>query len=157
MAAFCSLPLEDLSSDEVIILRQLSENAASNTFCNVENGDSVWKMHAVGELADSGGRNSRYRRIAPVKINEYPCKGHFFQQWKAWEKNRDRPCLPAMKLADSLAARWPGLRLEFRRALGLEIERHSSADEILQGFLIDLVAFVDVDGAPYVGVEAGVE
>jgi hypothetical protein len=28
------------------------------------------------------------------------------------------------------------------------MERHCSADEILQGRLIDLVAFVDVDGAP---------
>ena len=60
---------------------------------------------------------------------------------------------PAMKLAGPLAARSPGLRL----ALALEIERHCSADEILQGRLIDLVAFVDVDGAPGIPVEAGVE
>ncbi len=60
---------------------------------------------------------------------------------------------PAMKLVDPLAARSPGLRL----ALALEIERHCSADEILQGGLIDLVAFVDVDGAPDIPVEAGVE
>ena len=52
-----------------------------------------------------------------------------------------------------LAARPPGLRL----ALALEIERHCSADEILQSRLIDLVAFVDVDGAPDIPVEAGVE
>ncbi len=58
-----------------------------------------------------------------------------------------------MKLVGSLAARPPGLRL----ALALEIERHRSADEILQGRLIDLVAFVDVDGAPQIPVEAGVE
>src|SRR5512138_1755557 len=51
---------------------------------------------------------------------------------------------PAMKLAGPLAARSPGLRL----ALALEIERHGSTDEILQGRRIDLVAFVDVDGAP---------
>ena len=51
---------------------------------------------------------------------------------------------------------WPvGPRL--RLALALEIERHGSADEILQGRLIDLVAFVDVDGAPDIPVEAGVE
>src|SRR6202521_2632644 len=49
----------------------------------------------------------------------------------------------AMKLFGPLAARSPGLRL----ALALEIERHCSAEEILQGRLIDLVAFVDVDGA----------
>ena len=60
---------------------------------------------------------------------------------------------PAMKLAGPLAARSPGLRL----ALAHEIERHCSADEILQARLIDLVAFVDVDGAPDIPVEAGVE
>ena len=60
---------------------------------------------------------------------------------------------PAMKLVGPLAARSPGLRL----VLALEIERHCSADEILQGRLIDLVAFVDVDGAPGIPLEAGVE
>src|SRR6202790_5424505 len=60
---------------------------------------------------------------------------------------------PEMKLVGPLAARSPGLRL----ALALEFERHCSADEILQGRLIDLVAFVDVDGAPDIPVEAGVE
>jgi hypothetical protein len=58
-----------------------------------------------------------------------------------------------MKLVGQLAPRSPGLRL----ALGLEIERHRSADKIVQGRLIDLVAFVDVDGAPDIPVEAGVE
>jgi len=67
-------------------------------------------------------------------------------QWEIWPG-------PAMKLAGPLAARLPGLRL----ALALEIERHCSADEIPQGRLIDLVAFVDVDGAPDIPVEAGVE
>jgi len=56
-----------------------------------------------------------------------------------------------------LAARSPGLRLGLRLALALEIERHGSADEILQGRLIDLVAFVDVDGAPDIPLEAGAE
>ena len=46
-----------------------------------------------------------------------------------------------------------GLRL----GLALEIERHCSADEILQGRLIDLLVFVDIDGAPDIPVEAGVE
>ena len=59
----------------------------------------------------------------------------------------------AMRLAGPFAARSPGLWL----ALALEIERHCSADEILQGRLIDLIAFVDVDGAPDIPVEAGVE
>src|SRR5437879_2587505 len=56
-----------------------------------------------------------------------------------------------MKLVGPLAARSPGPRL------ALEIERHCSADEVLQGRLIDLVALVDVDGAPDIPVEAGVE
>ena len=56
-----------------------------------------------------------------------------------------------MKLIGPLAARSPGLRL------ALEIERHCSADEVLQCRLIDLVALVDVDGAPDIPVEAGVE
>ena len=55
---------------------------------------------------------------------------------------------PAMKLVGPLAARSPELRL----ALALEIERHCSADELLQGRFIDLVAFVDVDGAPDIPV-----
>ena len=58
-----------------------------------------------------------------------------------------------MNLVGPLAARSAWLRL----ALALEIERHGSADEILQGRLIDLVAFVDVDGAPDIPVQAGVE
>ncbi len=60
---------------------------------------------------------------------------------------------PARKLVGPLAARSPGLRL----ALALEIERHCGADEILQGRLIDLVAITDVDGAPDIPIEAGVE
>ena len=60
-----------------------------------------------------------------------------------------------MKLAGPLAARSPGLRLGL--AFALEIERHCSADEILQGRLIDPVALVDVDGAPDIPIEAGVE
>ncbi|MEA3005712.1 MAG: hypothetical protein QOI94_981, partial [Acidobacteriaceae bacterium] len=44
---------------------------------------------------------------------------------------------PGINLAGLLAAHSPGLRF----ALALEIERHCSADEILQGRLIDLVAF----------------
>ncbi len=58
-----------------------------------------------------------------------------------------------MKLDGPLAAGSPGLRLGLRLVVALEIERHCSADEILQGRLIDLVAFVDVDGAPDIPVE----
>ena len=74
----------------------------------------------------------------------------FSNMWPAMPLKRPGP---AMKLVGPLAARSPGLRL----ALALEIERHCSADEILQGRLIDLVAFMDVDGAPGIPVEAGVE
>ena len=52
-----------------------------------------------------------------------------------------------------LAARSPGLGFGRARA----IERHGSADESLQGTHVDLVAFVDVDRAPDVSIEAGVE
>ncbi len=62
-----------------------------------------------------------------------------------------------MKLVGPLAARSWGLWLALGFGLALEIERHCSADEILQGRLIDLVTFVDVDGAPDIPVEAGVE
>ncbi len=58
-----------------------------------------------------------------------------------------------MKLVGPLAARSSGLRL----ALALEIERHCGADKILQGRFIHVVAFVDIDGAPDIPVEAGVE
>src|SRR5580692_6218509 len=64
---------------------------------------------------------------------------------------------PAMKLVGPLAGGSPGLRLGLRLVLALEVERHCGADEILQGRLIELVAFVDVDGAPDIPVEAGVE
>src|SRR5215831_13596444 len=49
--------------------------------------------------------------------------------------------------------------LERRVGLGLAfyIERHGSADEFLQSSFIDHVAFVDVDGAADISLEAGVE
>lgn len=53
----------------------------------------------------------------------------------------------------SFAAHSPGLRL----ALVPQIERHSSPDEIPEGRFIDLVGFVDVDGASDISVQAGVE
>ena len=49
------------------------------------------------------------------------------------------------------------LRLGLRFTFPLEIERHCSADEILQGRLIDIIAFMDVDSAPDIPLEAGVE
>jgi hypothetical protein len=74
--------------------------------------------------------------------------------------SRCRSCGAAqreLKLVSPIAARSPGLRLELSHSLEFEIERHGSADEVLQGGLIDLLAFVDVDGAPDISVEAGVE
>ena len=63
-----------------------------------------------------------------------------------------------MKLVGPLAARWPVLRLApVFQIQPLEIERHCSPDEILQGGLIELVAFVDVDGAPHIPVQACIE
>jgi hypothetical protein len=44
-----------------------------------------------------------------------------------------------------------------RLRLVLEIERRGSADEILQGRSSTLSPFVDVDGAPDIPVEVGVE
>jgi hypothetical protein len=41
--------------------------------------------------------------------------------------------------------------------LAHEIQRHRRADKILQCRLIDLVAFMDVDGAPHIPFEARVE
>jgi hypothetical protein len=69
--------------------------------------------------------------------------------WLEWGCS-DLPRSPGLRLGLGL---WLGLGLR----LGLEIERDGSADEILQGRLIDLVAFVDVDGAPDIAFEAGVE
>ena len=69
---------------------------------------------------------------------------------KLWEEIWPEP---AVKLVGLLATRSSGLRLAF----ALEIERYRSADEILQGRLIDLVTLVDVDGASDIPVEAGVE
>ena len=57
----------------------------------------------------------------------------------------------AMKPVGPLAARSPGFRL------ALEIERHRSANECLQGLLIDLLAFVNVDGPPDIPVKARIE
>src|SRR5689334_17647307 len=48
-------------------------------------------------------------------------------------------------------------RLGLFAFLALEVERHGRADQIPQGRLIDLFTFADVDGAPDVPVEAGVE
>ena len=48
-----------------------------------------------------------------------------------------------------------GARL--RLALSRQVERDGFTDEILQGRLVNLVAFVDVDGASHVPFETGIE
>jgi len=53
--------------------------------------------------------------------------------------------------------RSPGLRLALALVLEIDIERHGGADEILQRGLIDPVAFVDINGAPDVPLQAGGE
>jgi len=54
-----------------------------------------------------------------------------------------------MKLVGALAARLP----DFGLLLPLRLSATAPADEILQGRPIDLVTFVDVDGAPDIPVE----
>ena len=45
-----------------------------------------------------------------------------------------------------------------RSAVGAgRVQRHGGADKSLQCFLVNLLAFVEVDGAPGVAFEAGVE
>src|SRR5690348_9658292 len=41
--------------------------------------------------------------------------------------------------------------------LALCVERHSVPDQLLQGLLVDLVGFLDVNGAPHLALEARVE
>src|SRR5206468_3447886 len=64
---------------------------------------------------------------------------------------------PLRKLAGPFASRLSVLQLGFQSALYLEVERYCLADEILQRSLVDLLAFVDVDGAPHIPIEARVE
>lgn len=52
-----------------------------------------------------------------------------------------------------LATRSP----RFQLALEMKIEGHSLADETLQRCFVDLLAFVNIDGAPDVPAEAGVK
>jgi hypothetical protein len=49
----------------------------------------------------------------------------------------------------------PGLGFYLRFALKIEFD--SGTNEVLEGGLVDLFAFVDVDGAAYIAFEAGVE
>jgi len=62
-----------------------------------------------------------------------------------------------MKLVAALAVRSPQLRLGPLFVLALEIERYCSPDKIFQGHFIDPLAFVDIDSAPDIPLETGVE
>lgn len=62
-----------------------------------------------------------------------------------------------MRLPGALAACSPRLRFALALALQMEIERHRGPDEILQSLLIDLFAFVYVDGASDIPIQAGIE
>jgi len=74
--------------------------------------------------------------------------------------SRCRSCGAAqreLRLVSLIVACSPGLRLGLCHSLEFKIKRHGSADEVLQCRLIDLLVFVDVDGAPDISVEARVE
>ena len=60
-------------------------------------------------------------------------------------------------LVGALAGGSAGIRFGLLLVLPIEIKRHGCADEILQCRIVDLVAFVDVDGAADIALEAGVE
>jgi len=69
-----------------------------------------------------------------------------------YRKDANRALAPGRAIR-LVVTRLPELWLAF----ALEIERHCSADQILQGRFIKLVAFVNIDGAPDISLEAGVE
>ena len=60
-------------------------------------------------------------------------------------------------LASPFPARSSRFRFGLELAFVLKIERHRSADELLQSRFIDLIAFVDVDSTPNISFQAGVE
>jgi len=110
---------------------------------------AIWTFHRHGSLLRDQDRAPSGGQFAASTPNclQFEAGAESLPKWEEiWPG-------PAMNLVGPLAACSPGLRL----ALALEIERHCSANEILQGCLIDLVACVDVDGAPGIPVEAGVE
>src|SRR3954462_140314 len=53
--------------------------------------------------------------------------------------------------------RLSGARTSASPRLGLQVQRHSLANEIGQRRLVDRVVFLDVDGSSYLALEAGVE
>ena len=75
--------------------------------------------------------------------------------WYSWWVISVKLTYQGLALAGPLDAGSSGLRLWL--GFAVQIERYCSANQVLQRSLIDLLAFVDVDGAPYIPVEAGVE
>lgn len=96
-----------------------------------------------------------HRALVRMLISEVSvrCTGHLLAISSSRERCSRVKGPSNRELTGPFPARATGLRL----ALALEIERHRSADQILQSSLIDLVAFVNVDGAPDISVQAGVE
>src|SRR5262249_2472196 len=133
--------------------------------CMAAKNPLAWLMHSLGcnRRAREGPMSVAYFRLAPEASRRHlgdVCRSvgttrspPVVTPHNAVEASRRPPGSATRRLVGPLAARSPGLRL----ALALEVERHRSADEVLQGRLIDLVAFTDVDGAPDVPVEARVE
>src|SRR6185503_19719466 len=65
-----------------------------------------------------------------------------------------RTCLPP------ISGSMPSLEssnLSLLRRARRRVQRHRGANERLQRLFIDLVAFTDIDGAPHIAFEAGVE
>lgn len=131
----------------------------------------------VTERSDSGSSGWREEKLiaGQLKISEYLLLGRTKMQHanamarhRLWldaeirrkENYRDRNHVNGARqlLVGPLAAHSPGLGLA--RAFdvqSLEIERYGGANEILQTRFIYLLAFVDVDGATDISVEAGIE
>src|SRR5215469_1766748 len=75
-----------------------------------------------------------------------------------WPTQRGVRCVGCTtQLVGALPGRRPRLRSGLLFVLALEVEGHGSANEILQGRLLDLVAFVDVNRTPDIPPETGVK
>src|SRR5262245_1166011 len=103
----------------------------------------------IGPVTIRGSSNRKPMRRSPGSFDAMPDEAAHYRAARARVERRG----PATQLPGALAARGPGFRL----ALAREIERSCSADELLQGLLIDLLVFADVDRAPDIPLEAGVE
>ena len=124
------------------------------------NGSQQTSRASGGTIAHGGGGEANCVHRAVAASSRYLVRRSQILDddvalWSLSRTDHWSPDSAMLKLVGPLVARSPGLRPGL--VLALEIERHRSADEIFQGRLIDLVAFVDVDGAPDVPAEAGIE